>query len=342
MKHVLLTGMARSGTTLLDKYLGNHPDGAIASQPLPLFFIKLKKAFYASIGHPEGYYVLSHLFGESRYTPQDLSAFLLAFKCPEEMLKKVFANTSNYGGQYRKYENPDALAAELQGHSPARTLELLLTKIFPGAYKFRGLKEIYVEEFVPYFLAEGWSCAVVVRDPRDVLASMNKGQGSAYTGTVKPTLFNIRNWRKSIRFHLMPGVYGLQFEALVQRPEKELSNLVHELSGREAQKHWIPETLKDEYGNPWKANSSFNSESSEKPTEMRKLRPEQTSFIEAYSYDEMLQLGYWPEQITRRPNSIDDLPLNDPFEVNDERLSALYSNTEREREREWTEMAGRG
>jgi hypothetical protein len=341
MKHVLLTGMARSGTTLLDKYLGNHPSGAVASQPLSLFFIELKKAFYASIGHPEDYYVLSHLFGETRYAPANLSAFLQGFRCPEELLMRVFANASNYDGQYRKYPDPMALASELQGCAPARTLELLLAVIFPEAQKFRGLKEIYIEEFIPYFLAEGWSCAVVVRDPRDVLASMNKGRGSAYTGSVKPTLFNIRNWRKSVRFHQLPGVYGLQFEALVQHAEEELSDLVHELSGREAQNHWIPEILKDEYGNAWKANSSFNTGAAQKPSDLRKLSPEQASFIEAYCYDGMVQLGYMPEFIATRPGSIDDLPLNDPFEVNDERLSALYSNAEEEREREWAELVRR-
>lgn len=336
MRYVLLTGMARSGTTLLDKLLGNSPGGAMASQPLALLFIELKKAFYEAIGHPEDYYVLNHLFDEERYEPGDLAEFLLSYRCSAEMLYRVLSNEGHYSGQYRRYSNPAEWAAELSGHAPAKTIELLLGKVFPGDYDFLGLKEIYIEEFIPYFLAEGWSCAAIVRDPRDVLASMNLGKGSEYTGTVKPTLFNLRNWRKSVRLWSMTEVHGLQFETLVEHTEAALSELLRELSGREAPKKWVPEQLNDEYGNPWRSNSSFGQAQSDAGPSKRKLTLEQQRFIEAYTFVEMQRLGYTPRAMEQQPAALEDLPLSDPFEVTDERLLRLYSDAEAERRKEWS------
>ncbi|MBK8506194.1 MAG: hypothetical protein IPL46_30730 [Saprospiraceae bacterium] len=45
-----MTGCYRSGTTLVDKYLSNHPDCLAFSQPITPLFIHTKEAFYREIG----------------------------------------------------------------------------------------------------------------------------------------------------------------------------------------------------------------------------------------------------------------------------------------------------
>lgn len=45
MIELLVTGMLRSGTTLLEKALNVHPDIKLCYQPFPELFINTKKAF---------------------------------------------------------------------------------------------------------------------------------------------------------------------------------------------------------------------------------------------------------------------------------------------------------
>ena len=42
---LFVTGMLRSGTTLLDKLLSIHPQALVHSQPLTPLYVKVKRAF---------------------------------------------------------------------------------------------------------------------------------------------------------------------------------------------------------------------------------------------------------------------------------------------------------
>ena len=57
-----------------------------------------------------------------------------------------------------------------------------------------GSKEIFCEEYIPYFLSNGVKVILLIRDPRDIITSLNFGKGADFTGEIRPTLFNIRNW----------------------------------------------------------------------------------------------------------------------------------------------------
>ena len=46
---IFITGLYRSGTTLVDKILQNHPENFIASQPISSLFYEVKKQFLQSI-----------------------------------------------------------------------------------------------------------------------------------------------------------------------------------------------------------------------------------------------------------------------------------------------------
>jgi hypothetical protein len=89
-----------------------------------------------------------------------------------------------------------------------------------------GGKETLWEEMLPFLLERGAAGVIILRDPRDVLASLNHGRGAEYGGRLKPTLFNIRNWRKSAAFALHlerhPRFLWLRYEDLVTRPREVL------------------------------------------------------------------------------------------------------------------------
>ena len=82
---VFVTGMARSGTTLLDKLLSLHPNAFVASQPLPLLYVWVKRAFWESSpsnSSPETItiqYPLNDMFGEHYYPLEELLSFLRSY-----------------------------------------------------------------------------------------------------------------------------------------------------------------------------------------------------------------------------------------------------------------------
>ena len=62
----------------------------------------------------------------------------------------------------------------------AATLEQLYRRLGqPKRARWFGGKETLCEEFVPYLLERGAFCAIILRDPRDTLASMNHGRAEA-------------------------------------------------------------------------------------------------------------------------------------------------------------------
>jgi hypothetical protein len=70
---------------------------------------------------------------------------------------------------------------------------------------------------------------MLIRDPRDVLTSLNYGNGPRFAGLIKPHLFNIRQWRKSIAFALAyqshPHFLTFRYEDLIERPLAVLNSL---------------------------------------------------------------------------------------------------------------------
>ena len=63
---VFITGMARSGTTLLEKMLANHPQLSMISQPFPRLFVHAKRQFVESLGQTQPLHALEHLFRNPR------------------------------------------------------------------------------------------------------------------------------------------------------------------------------------------------------------------------------------------------------------------------------------
>jgi hypothetical protein len=141
------------------------------------------------------------------------------------MIVSLFEAMTRFSGQYTR-PNPTVLAAALDALRPGDffdTVSQLYRSLGakPGAAVFGG-KETICEEFLPYLLDRGCACVLILRDPRDVLASLNHGRGTDFAGPLKPTLFNVRNWRKSVAFalHLTghPRFAWMRYEDLVARP----------------------------------------------------------------------------------------------------------------------------
>jgi sulfotransferase family protein len=301
---LFVTGMQRSGTTLIEKLLGNHPELSVLSQPFPLLYVEAKRAFLCEMGEPDSPYPLGHLFLETRYGPEGFAAFLDRHRITSDQLRELFARMSSYSGQYTRFSTGQLEAA--CGQLPAGdgffdTVSGLYRSLAqPSGARLYGGKETLCEEFLPYLLGHGGRCVVILRDPRDVLASLNHGRGPEYGGQIKPTLFNLRNWRKSVAFALHleghPGFQWLRYEDLVTDPLAALQRIAEAFGLAPVSAELVSGELRDPSGQVWSGNSSHEAYRRVSPSSVgiyrRLLSPEVSSFVEAACLPELRLLGY--------------------------------------------------
>jgi hypothetical protein len=205
-----------------------------------------------------------------------------------------------------------------------------------------GGKETVCEEFLPYLLGEGFVGLVIVRDPRDVLTSLNHGRGGEFGGRAKPTLFNLRAWRRSVAFALhladQPAFAWLRYEDLVDDPRATLDRVSQATGLPRLGAEHLAGPVRDQSGEPWKGNSSHGDQEGISRASVGRWRqrlPEAVArFAEAVCRPELLALGY-PVQVTRDevPDVLRD--FEDPYPLDRPEL-ARYAEDPAEIEAEIT------
>ena len=222
---VFVTGGLRSGTTLLANLLG------VLQQPFPLLFIEAKRTFLRDAGVPRDDYPIGHLFHDGDPGAEALDEFLRRWRTSPADLARLFDAMQSYSGQKTRFtsdELQNAFASISAGDDFAAVVAALDRALARDA-RVAGSKEVVCEEFLPHLLGRGARCVVIVRDPRDVLASLNHGRGREFGGELRPTLFNIRSWRKSVTFALdlqsHPRFVWCRYEDLVADTPKVLARI---------------------------------------------------------------------------------------------------------------------
>jgi hypothetical protein len=294
--------MQRSGTTLLDKLLDNHRRLSLLSQPFPLLFVEVKRRFLRQLNVEEDPYPLGDLFLEDRYQGEDLRLFLddLILSRPD---LRVLCDSSGFSGQYTRFsaERLDQAVSRIEPGNAARVLAQLYRELAhdEDADWFGG-KETLWEEFLPFLLDHGFAVVLILRDPRDVLASLNHGRGTDYAGRVKPTLFNVRNWRKSVAYALHleqhPRFLWLRYEDLVHRPAESLGRIAELLEVEPFAQEIFRGQIRGRDGQPWSGNSSHTVQagidSSSVGRHQELLPPGVARYVEAACWPELRFLGY--------------------------------------------------
>lgn len=250
-----ITGCVRSGTTLLEKLLCNHPELSVLSQPFPSLYIKIKRAFLNSINIYE-YFVLSNYVDEKRYCFNDFNTYL-----NNELFSPTFVQdgiNSNYSGHLTS-----DLEYEINTENNLSTIYESLTKKnrHNSSARLFGSKEVLCEEFAPYFINNGIKVIHIFRDPRDVISSIKKGNGDKFIGNVKPLLFELRNWRKSAQLAIQlqdnPNFISLNYEDLVQKTDECLRKICDFLNIESFSPEAFAQGILTQQGNIWSSNSSF-------------------------------------------------------------------------------------
>lgn len=298
---ILLTGCYRSGTTLLDKLLHGHPEILMVSQAYPVLFYYVKQQFLNEKGL-ERRYPLEHLFLEDGYTPDEFSRFLDRFVLDDRHLDEMFKQMASFtAGVW----TPEWMEYQSDVH-PGTFWDVLcqlneqIVKVFPRENAFYlGSKEPMTEEYIPYLLEKGAKIVLIIRDPRDIITSVNYSQKS-HMGDSRPVLYTLRAWRKSVAFALGcesdPGFAWLTYEDLVKNTWSTLDAMTKNLGIDAYLDDVFSDGIRDQHGKLWKSNSSFEAISGIDVTALGRfstcLPHEVIAYIEAACYPELKVLGY--------------------------------------------------
>jgi hypothetical protein len=338
-RQILVTGCYRSGTTLVEKLLHAHPQICVGAQAFPPLFAHSMDAFHRSLGITRRY-PLGHLFGETAYGLANVEAFLETLKLSDDDLDQIFDTLPTDDEQY-----DSAGLAPLRGEirpgsfvSVFAQLSGCIARLHGAAgAELQGTKEILCEAYLPFLIHQGHAGVVIVRDPRDVVASTHFRTRGDYTGAQRPVLSTIRLWRKSVALLLelegQQRFAGVRYEDLISDPRSALNDLTRQLGVAPYSAALLEKPIRDQSGRVWKANSSFDPASeadaglqSSSIANFERHVPEQvTAYVETLCRPEMLHLGYQP----RLAHDFDPervAAYRDMFPSVHERFDANYSS----------------
>lgn len=324
MDRLFVTGMFRSGTTLLARLLHTHESIVCASDPYRPFFNCLRDSIADDLGvdvdpyDPLGSYYADeeelHLFDAIQSASLDRQFD----RDREDLLSRI----QSHGGQFspKIIKNLD----EIPGKTFESVYRNLLAKVpehyGSGGEQWLATKEVWTTEFVPALarsFPEG-QFLLVVRDPRAVAASNNVQETEQY-----PWTFLARQWRKLAILswaydrdpELTDRVHLIRYEDLVQSPRDTVTEICSFLDIDLDERVLDPSNFVDGHGDQWLQNTSyeeggasFNTDSVDKWRGV--LTKSETAFIEQCCLPSMAEFAYELEATDGM--GIDDTLLADP------------------------------
>ena len=302
----VVTGMFRSGTTLLAKTLSAHDKVQCVSDPFSPFFKQYRNEFLSNddsiaLNSPLFDYVFDHSETKILHEMQKKSFDEVQVSSPVSELKnKIKAHCLPYAPKIIMELD------RLDGHTYADLFSCFRT-ILKNTYgtakqELIGFKEVWISELIPQILktSSNVKVLIIVRDPRAVVSS-NYSSKSIY-----PILFLLRQWRKIagqalVAQSMFPDrVKILKYEELIIDSENTIKNLCEFLDITPDINMLDPQKFKDGNQNTWMQNSShtFSKHRRSKFNTTgidlwrAKLSEQTISFIEALCFFEMQKYGY--------------------------------------------------
>ena len=299
---VFISGMFRSGTTLVARMLASHSEVACASDPfLPLYkHIRNKiigrdikdesplQDYYFDSNSIETYKVLKNIrIAEINVSSNDL----------EYIKHKIKEYTKPFSP--RIAESVD----KLKGSTVDNIVECgmnLVGEVYGGEdSSLIATKEVWANEFGSILIQNGLVNKVIhiVRDPRAVIAS------NIASGQVYPLIFTLRQWRKLAGIAIMnqdnKNHKIIRYEDIMN-DKKKASEEICKYIGVDFDVNMVrEETYRDGDGQPWKRNTSYRNKKMTKITGTddwkNVLSLVQKQYIEKYAGREMSIFGYKKE-----------------------------------------------
>jgi hypothetical protein len=203
----------------------------------------------------------------------------------------------NYNGQVTKIKN----FANADRSSLINLYDSLILNHQNTNAEYFGSKEVLCEEFIPFFLKHGSKIIIIIRDPRDVVASINYPQTKSYFGGKKPLLFLLRCWRRSIHFYNYyksnDNFHFIKYEDLVRNTDYELDKISKFLNLTNFKENFGFEGIRDKDSNLIMSNTSHGNRTSRISKKsinvyLNLLSDDEIKFIESVCFKEMSFLEY--------------------------------------------------
>lgn len=272
MQSIFITGMFRSGTTLIGRMINAHNEISIASDGVFPFFKSLRTSISKKTGVlmknefdvPLHDYYFDRLQGNLYQSIQqsDLNVNITANELHElkEHIKFWCTDNDQYAPKLRPFVD------ELKGGTFSEIftgiLEIIEKAYASGGTKVIGPKEVWVGEFIPALSRsfQNMKFIYIIRDPRAVFAS-KKNRTEKY-----PWLFLARQWRKLATLGCIYSNRGsafqdkillLFFEDVITRPEETTRRICDFLKVEWNSDMVCPEKYIDGRGNPWAQNTAY-------------------------------------------------------------------------------------
>jgi hypothetical protein len=326
MNSFFITGMFRSGTTLISRMFQSHPEIACASDPYAPLFKEFRNQYISNnlkdfvldleSPHDDYYYYDSKIsfFHELQATSFDMSCENVDWAA---LLDKMANSSKPYSPLLFPYYN------KLPGSTFKETLvngiDLIRQTYGDDKTKLVGFKEVWTNEFGIHIVRDvpNFKVVHIIRDPRAVCAS------NLVTSTPYPMIFLLRQWRKACASALYQkkfskhgkNVFILRYEDLISQPDIYIKKVCDFLKIEPHKNMYNPSTYLDGNNQQWLQNSShrdpilgFNVGSINKWKEV--LSDRQISMIESMCCGEMSLFEY--ETAQNKFSLSDDIIFNPP------------------------------
>jgi hypothetical protein len=329
---LFVSGMFRSGTTLVARMLNAHPQVSFASDPyLPFFktfrtFQAARKGIHVDTKAPlHDYYfqpqqqeILAALQGASLDAP-------FTEVDPVRLREEIQTRTQPFSP--RIIPLLDRISGATYVEAFGVMMDILRESSGKPEAGVVGFKEVWADEFFPCVARSIPNAKFIqlVRDPRAVAASKN------VLPERYPWRFLGKQWRKFAalawhyrRLDLLQGrLLQLKYEELITHPEPVIARICEFLGVPVAQEMLDPKNYRDGEGQDWVQNTSHGRGRTDfDPSAIHRwrkvLQPEELQMMEFLCGPEMELFGYAREACEFDPERF----LLDPVRVPDENLAA--------------------
>jgi hypothetical protein len=308
----MITGVARSGTTLLSECLDHHPNILCFSDPMnELFKGFFHFAYYKVSGEkkPAGYPIDHFFFSGDSKVSRFIDSTNFKHEIPDYLRSQLLDRISKRGGKFCP-----ALKDTAQNCQANRFDELIL-EILLILYKhtpvkdcFRiGFKDAWCEQLLLPLSKTfpNMKFINIIRDPRAVICS------NFYSKSKYPLFLSVRDWRKSVFYswkyqfdslELKSRFLSLKYEELVENPEKILQQATSFLNVAPSQ-DMISLKFKKPNSSYENAHDTQTISNESKERWKTDLPGNLRAQIEVYCLPEMKKMGYTnqPEQSGSSP-----------------------------------------
>lgn len=305
-KNIFITGMFRSGTTLIARMLNSHGAICMASDPFAPVFKCFRNEIALKYINPE--FDLNsplHDYSSKRFF-LELGDLIQRIDFDLELDKYNIHDIRKLVETHCKPYSPLIIPylSEMKGNNYAELLNsgigIVEQAYGSGNEEYIGIKEVWTNEFTPHFIKtfDESKVIIVIRDPRAVIASSYALKGYRY-----PFLFLCRQWNKLTKAAIdysnfyKNQVILVRYEDLISNPNASIKSICEFLNINLDKNLLEISNFKDGSNNKWQQNSSyeeikeeFNVNSLDKWSQ--KLTLEHIKFIESMCNELMDCMNY--------------------------------------------------